>query len=106
MADRAGRRIRAWYKRAWAWVLGPVTDPHTHKGSSARIIGHALSYVLGAYVLAPQPDYRVVAALGVVICACMKWRTPSSVASMLTMPAPRDDSPPPAPLAPAAPEMP
>lgn len=120
MPGRDGRGIRAWYKRAWRWLLGPFTDPHTHLGSSVRIGGHAALFTLCRYVLSGAAlNPYVVGSFVTLIIACYGLRAKSTQRSELTMPAPRvpdamsapipryHESPPPA-TEPgeAAPEMP
>ncbi len=92
MPGRDGRGIRAWYKRAWRWLLGPFTDPHTHLGSSVRIGGHAALYTLCRYVLtSANPNPYIVGSLVTLIIACYGLRAKSTQRSELTMPAPRED---------------
>lgn len=94
MTERAGRGIRAWYKRAWRWCLGPFTDPHTHLGSSVRIGGHVTLATLSRYVLAvPSPSPVIVASLVGLVIACYGLRAKSTQASKLALPAPRDPAP-------------
>lgn len=116
MSDRGGRGIRAWYKRAWRWILGPFTDPHTHLGSSVRIGGHvALGSVCDYILTVAAPNPFIVGSMVGLVIACYGLRAKSTQKSELTLPAPRAPDPrayappmyvPPAPSSPSPASMP